>query len=372
MKILVINWQDIRNPQSGGAEVHLHQVFSRLSAAGNAVTVLCSSFPGATAVDALDGMTIVRKGSRSFFHFGVERAYRELRAVSEFDVVVDDMNKIPFTAQRFVHEPVCGIAHHLFGTSIFREVDPFTASYVSWMERRALKRYREDAVPFIAVSPSTREDMMRRGYPGELIRLIPLAVDHTKYRPAPELRSPTPLIGYLGRIKRYKSINHLIDALPIIREHVPGTRLVIVGDGDERSRLERLVDVKGLGEAVTFTGYVDEKKKVALLQSLWTLVMPSSKEGWGLTVTEANACGVVAVASDVPGLRDAVLDEETGVLFPYGNRVALAEAVIAVLKEKEKREEMGKKAWEFAQRFSWDDAATQTLQVLEDVVGARH
>ncbi|MGA9119448.1 MAG: glycosyltransferase family 4 protein [Bacteroidota bacterium] len=370
MKILVVNWQDIRNPLAGGAEVHLHQVFSRIAAAGNEVTVLCSAFAHAPAVDSFDGMTIIRRGSRSFFHFGVERAYRELRARRAFDVVVDDMNKIPFMAQRFVREPVCGIAHHLFGSSIFREVDPVTATYVSWMERRALKRYRNDAIPFIAVSPSTREDLIRRGYPASLIHMIPLAVDHSTFRPAPELRSSTPLLGYLGRIKRYKSIDHLIEALPRVREKVPGTRLTIVGEGDDRPRLQRLVNAMGLNDAVTFTGFVEEGKKVALLQSVWTLVMPSSKEGWGLNVTEANACGTVAVASDVPGLRDAVIDGETGFLFPYGDRNALAERIVEILANREKREEMGAKAWKFSQQFSWDVAAKQTIEVLAQVAGA--
>ena len=369
MKILVINWQDIRNPLGGGAEVHLHQVFARIAAMGHEVTVLCSMFPGASAEETIDGLEVVRRGARGVFNFVAPGGYRRLRRHRAFDVVVDDMNKIPFLAQRYAREPVCGIVHHLFGSSVFREANPVTAAYVSGMEWRALKRYRRDAVPFIAVSPSTMSDMMRRGYPQSLLTLVSLAVDHQRFRVSSGAKHPTPLIGYVGRIKRYKSIDHIVDALPPVLQSIPNAKLVIVGEGDDRPRLERIVDAKGLHESVEFTGFVDEERKVQLLQSMWMLVMPSSKEGWGLTVTEANACGTPAVVSDVPGLRDAVVDKETGMLFPYGDRTALAARIIKLLESAELREAMGKRAERFSQQFSWDNAAHHTLDVLERTIG---
>ncbi len=371
MKILVINWQDIRNPLGGGAEVHLHQVFSRIAAMGHTVTVLCSTFAGAAAEETVDGLRIVRRGAREVFNVVAPAAYRRLREDHAFDVVVDDMNKIPFLAQRYAGVPVCGIVHHLFGASVFRETNPLSASYVAFMEWRALRRYRRDKVPFIAVSPSTRDDMIRRGYPPSLLTLVHLAVDHDRYRPSPPMKSPTPLIGYVGRIKRYKSVDHAIEAFPIVLQTFPTANLVIVGEGDDRPRLERIVDAKGLSGSVNFTGFVDEDEKVRLLQSMWALAMPSSKEGWGLTVTEANACGTPAVVSDVPGLRDAVLDGETGLVFPYADRSALGERMVRLLSDASLRETMGKRAAEFSLTFSWDVAAKETLNLLHSIATSR-
>ncbi len=368
MNILVINWQDIRNPLGGGAEVHLHQVFSRIATRGHTVTVLCSMFPGGSAEEVIDGLSIVRRGSRGLFNFVAPGAYREMQQRETFDIVVDDMNKIPFLAQRYAGVPVYGIVHHLFGTSIFREVNPITASYVSWMERRALQRYRKDEIPFIAVSPSTRDDMIRRGYPASLLSLVSLAVDHQQFRPGGVLKSADPVIGYVGRIKRYKSIDHLIEAFPRVLASFPGAKLLIIGEGDDRSRLERIVDAKALRASVEFTGFVDEATKVRLLQSMWALVMPSSKEGWGLTVTEANACGTPAVVTNVPGLRDAVVDQETGFVVPYGDRVALAEAITKLLANRDLRTRMGTRAEEFSKQFSWDIAAEKTLALLTATV----
>ncbi len=367
MKIIVINWQDIRNPLGGGAEVHLHQVFTRIASMGHEVTVLCSSFPGAAAEETLDGLAIVRRGARGVFNYIARGAYRELCKRQTFDVVVDDMNKIPLLAQRYAGVPVCGIVHHLFGASVFREANPVTALYVSLLEWRALRQYRRDRVPFIAVSPSTRDDMIRRGYPPSLITLVSLAVDHQRFTPPNTPKSVTPLIGYVGRIKRYKSVDHLIETFPVILQSVPAAKLVIIGEGDDRSRLERLVDAKGLKASVEFTGFVDEDQKVRFLQSMWALIMPSSKEGWGLTVTEANACGTPAVVSDVPGLRDAVEDQETGLLYPYGDRQALAQRIIRLLSDADLRQALGRKAAEFSLKFSWDAAAKQTMEILSAV-----
>ncbi len=371
MKILVINWQDPRNPLAGGAEVQFLQVFSRLAAAGHAVTLLCSSFPGARAEETLDGIRVLRRGARPVFNYLVPGLYAGLARRERFDVVVDDMNKIPFFTPLYVREPLCGLVHHLFGRSIYREADPLTASYVFAMERAALSLYRRRKVPFMAVSPSTRDDMLAAGFPGRDLSIVPLAVDHGLFRPTGVPRSPRPLLGYVGRLKRYKSIDHLIESMPEVRRVVPGAGLVVIGEGDDRGRLEGLVRRLGLESAVEFTGYVSEEEKVRRLQEIWCMVMPSSKEGWGLTVTEANACGTPAIASNVPGLRDAVVDGETGMLYPYGDRTALARCAAAILGDPAVRDRMAARAGEFAARFTWEESAGRTLEVLGALVQRR-
>ena len=137
LRILVINWQDIRNPLSGGAEVHFHEIFRRVAAMGHAVTLLCSAFAGAAAEEEIDGIRILRCGSRQLFNFAVPAAYRRLRKAQAFDVVIDDLNKIPFYTPCFVQEPLLTIVHHLFGRSIYLETSWLPASYVYWSERLA-------------------------------------------------------------------------------------------------------------------------------------------------------------------------------------------------------------------------------------------
>ena len=368
LRILVINWQDIRNPLSGGAEVHFHEIFSRVAAMGHSVTLLCSAFAGAAAEEQVDNIRVVRCGLRNLFNFVVPAAYRRLRRAEAFDVVIDDLNKIPFYTPCFVREPLLTIVHHLFGRSIYLETSWLPASYVYWSERLAVRIYRR--TPFAVVSESTREELRSLGITAP-IELLPNAVDHERYRSAPAERSPEPLICHLGRLKRYKSVEHLLRALPGVLNVLPETRLAIVGEGDHRPALEALAEELGIREAVTFTGQVSHEEKVHWLNRAWVAVNPSPKEGWGLTVIEANACGVPVVAADSPGLRDSVRDGETGLLYPYGEIETLTGDLITLLRDRSVRERMGESARLWAGTFSWEQSARKALKILEGLILGR-
>jgi len=367
MRILVINWQDIRNPFSGGAEVHCHEIFSRVAAMGHQVTLLCSTFPGAPREEILDGIRIIRSGSRLLFNYAVPAAYRRLRREQVYDIVIDDLNKIPFYSPCFVREPLLTIVHHLFGKSIFIETSFFPAAYVWLAERLAVRLYRHTS--FAVVSESTRQELLRLGIRAS-IDLLPNAVDPVRYH-AGGSKSATPLICHLGRLKRYKSVEHLLQALPRVRQAVPQAKLVVVGDGDHRAALEALTAELGLGEAVQFTGKVSHEEKVQWLQRSWVAVNPSPKEGWGLTVIEANACGVPVVAADSPGLRDSVRAGETGLLYPYGEVEQLAADLIRLLQEAPLREKMGAAARVWAGSFTWDHSARQAVEIMERLYRSR-
>lgn len=365
MRILVINWQDIRNPLGGGAEVHLHEIFSRIARKGHEVTLLCSTFPGAAPEEVIDGIRVVRRGGRELFNFHVPFLYCSRFHGRRVDVVVDDLNKIPFFTPLFVRAPLMAIAHHLFDRSIFLETHFLAASYVYWTERLALLLYRRAGVPFMVVSPSTQQEFLKRGYPQEDLPIVHNCVDHGVYRPTGVPRSAAPLIGYFGRLKKYKTVDHLLQAFPSIRAAVPGVRGVIVGEGDDRPRLEELARALGIAGSVTFTGYVPEERKVELLQQMWVKVTTSSKEGWGLTVLEANACGTPVIAADVPGLRDAVRDGETGLLYPHGDIRKLSESAVLLLRDATLRNRLAAGALRWAKEFDWDVVADRALELLQ-------
>ncbi len=364
--ILVINWQDIRNPLSGGAEVHFHEIFKRVAALGHTVTLLCCEFPGAAHEEIIDGVRIIRRGQRPLFNYYVPRAYRQLRRQTPFDLVIDDLNKIPFYTPLFVREKLLTIVHHFFGRSIYLQTSFLPASYVYLAEKLVPLIYRH--VPFACVSESTREELRRLGIRSP-IDILPNGVDTSDYRMMPNLQSKQPLIGYLGRIKKYKSVEHLLQALPLIRKAFPDVKLLIIGEGDHRPHLQSMVEEMGLSAAVEFTGMVSHEEKINYLNRLWLAVNPSPKEGWGLTVIEANACGVPVVAAESPGLRDSVRHEQTGLLYPYGDIDKLAENVILLLKDAEKRRRLGKAARAWAEMFSWDQSAKKALEIIAKTCG---
>lgn len=370
LNILVINWQDIEHPLAGGAEVHLHEVFGRLAKWGHKVTLLSCSVPNKPKDTVVDGMTVLRRGSRSLFNFVVPFVYFfELRK-RHFDIIVVDVNKIPFFTPIFIGKPKVVVAHHFFGKAIFIEANPLVASYVYITEQLFLKLYRR--YPFVIGSPSTYKEIKELGVPEEKIELINYCVDHDVYRVLPGgAKAPYPLVGYLGRLKRYKSVDHLIRAFVIIHREIPDARLIIVGNGDNKNDLERLAESLNMSEYIRFTGFVPEDEKVRYLNESWVVVNPSAKEGWGLTVVEANACGTPVVAADSPGLRDAVRNGITGYLYPYGDIDALAEKTVFLLRNDDTRLGLATEGLKWAASFNWDEAAEKLLAILYREVEAQ-
>jgi len=365
MKILIFNWQDIKNPLAGGAEVHLHEVFSRIANMGHEVTLFCSSFNGASREETINGVRVIREGGRYLFNFRVPFRYFTRFRRERYDLVIDDMNKIPFFTPLYVREPLYIITHHLFGKSIFLEVPWLLAMYVYMTEKAGFALCRKNKMPFIVGSPSTKQELVAKGFHPDQVEIINYCVDHDTHKPTVVRRSPTPLIGYFGRLKKYKSIEHLLHAFSIVRQDYSDLKLVIVGEGDNRNALELITRERGIADAVRFTGFVSEEEKVRLMQEVWFIVNTSSKEGWGLTVMEANACRTAVLASDVPGLRDAIKDGETGLLYEYGDSNELTDKIRLLLRDGSLRERLANAAYSWAATFDWGLAAKRTIELLQ-------
>lgn len=370
MNVLVINWQDIRNPMSGGAEVHLFEIFSRIASWGHQVHLMCSGFDGAEPEEILQGIQVFRIGARNTFNFCVPSAYRYLEEAHNFDLVVEDLNKIPFYGPFYVKKPILAITHHLFGTAIFRETWLPMACYVFLAERAMPLVYRD--IRFCAVSESTKRELDRLKVTAHRVEVIHNCVDHELYRTEDVARFPEPTIAFLGRVRKYKRVDLLIRAMPEVVERLPKTRLLIIGEGEDRPRLQALTRRLGLDSIVTFTGYVSDTRKAEYLQRVHAVVNPSVKEGWGLTNIEANACGTPAVASDVPGLRDSVVPGETGLLFPYGDLPALVDSIVKLLTDQALHARLSEGAVAWASRFHWDAAAQSMLNLMERVASQGH
>ncbi|MFI5251583.1 MAG: glycosyltransferase family 4 protein [Bacteroidota bacterium] len=364
MKILIFNWQDINNPLAGGAEVHLHEVFSRIAKMGHQVTLYCSRYEGAAPEENMNGIHVIREGGRYLFNYRVIFKYLTRFRHEKYDLVIDDMNKIPFFTPLYVHEPLYIITHHLFNKSIFLEVSWSLAMYVYLMEKAGFNLCKSSRIPFIVGSPSTKQELLERGFPPEQVEIINYCVDHVVHRSDPSKRSVSPLIGYFGRLKKYKSADQLLRAFARLSADLPELNLIVVGEGDHRKALEQLAAELKIDKKVQFTGFVDEQTKVGYLQEVWFAVNTSSKEGWGLTVIEANACGTTVIASDVPGLRDAVKDGETGLLYEFGNVDDLTGKIRLLIDEAGLRQKLADNAYRWAITFDWDKAASRTLELL--------
>lgn len=367
MNILVVNWMDRENPLAGGAEIHLHETFGRLAARGHRVVVLASGSKGLPSRTELDGMEIHRTGSRYTFSVAAPRYYaRELRDHS-WDVVVEDLNKVPLFTPLWATAPVVLLVHHLFGEVAFREA-PLPLATATWLLERFVGRLYQGRAT-VAISDSTREDLERRGIPRERIQVIHNGVDVKGLSPDPGgERFPEPTLLYLGRLKRYKRVDLPIRAVAALARQGRPVRLLVAGRGDDLARLQRLVGRLGMEERVRFLGFVDEDRKLELLRRSWVHVLTSPKEGWGIANLEAAACGTPTVASDAPGLRDSVVHGRTGLLVPHDDVDSLAAALDRLLADEDLRERMGSAARLHAEGFTWDAAADGMERFLGDRV----
>jgi glycosyltransferase involved in cell wall biosynthesis len=363
LRVLVVNWQDRQNPHAGGAELHLHEVFGRIADRGHEVDLLCSGFAGATRDETLDGIRVRRVGSRFTFPLYARRAYELLERERKYDIVVEDLNKIPLYIPRWKPRRLVVVTHHLFGATAFRE-ESIPIAAATWLAERPLGRgYRE--VDFEAVSLSTRDDLVSRGIPAYRIRVIYNGVDVESLTPDPNARSETPLFSYLGRLKRYKRVDVVIRAFALLEGR--DARLEIAGKGDDRDRLEALVSKLNIEDRVRFRGYITEEEKRQLLRRSWATVLASPKEGWGISNLESAACGTPVIAADSPGIRESVVDGDTGFLVPGSDVAAYAAAMRGLLDSPELVTTLGVNARRFAEAFTWDRAAAETLSHLQHV-----
>ena len=366
LRILVVNWQDRENPQGGGAETHLHEIFGRLAARGHRVTLLASGWRGAPPRVELDGIRVHRTGGRYTFSLAAPWYFRRHLARKAWDVVVEDLNKVPLFTPFWTGAPVALLVHHLFGATAFHEAT-FPVAAATWLLERPIPRVFAET-PTVAVSESTRQDLARRGMDPARIEVIPNGMDLSALEPAPGLRYGEPTVVYLGRLKRYKGVDLILQAVARLRSQGVPVRFLVGGRGDHEPALRALAEQLRLGEAVRFLGFVSEEQKKEMFQRSWVHALTSPKEGWGIANLEAAACGTATVASDAPGLRDSVVDSVTGILVPHGDVGALAGALGRILGDEELRDRLGRQARTFAERFSWDASAGAMGAFLSRVV----
>ncbi len=368
MNILALNWNDLSNPYAGGAEVHLEELLRRLVGYGHQVTLFCSGYQGCAPEDTIEGIRIIRRGNR--YNFNLVAPFHLCRLVrrNRFDILVEDINKIPFYTPLYLKLKTLVVVPHLFATTVFKEINFVLGSYIFLAERPLVVVYR--GRKFNVISESTADDIARRGVPREDISVIHCGINRDIYsRDTSVNKYERPTVLYLGRIKKYKSIQHLIRAFARVRREVAGARLMVVGSGDYLQPLIELAASLDLTADVEFPGFVSLEEKVERMRRAHVAVLPSLKEGWGLTNIESNAVGTSVIAADVPGLRDSVRDGQTGFLYKYGDIDQLTDRIIRVLTDDKLRADLQQNGLRWADKFNWDDAARKFEELLFSLTG---
>jgi len=270
--------------------------------------------------------------------------------ITDSDLVIESSDKGgPWFAFNARHRIL--LSHQMWEGAFEEELPPGIGRVARLAEPLFYTGYRQ--IPIVANSVSTASSLSRIGL--SVSRIIPPGVDDKLLTEAfqcpPKL--PTPTLIVVGRLRKYKGVQYAISALALISRSVPGIRLIVVGDGPYRHELEDRASREGVQSSVVFKGVVNEWEKWQLLGGAHVLVNGSVQEGFGINVLEANALRTPCVGWDVPGTRDAVRNEVTGLLAKPFDVADLAAKILSLFSDEGRRREMAERARAYAMDFSW-------------------
>jgi glycosyltransferase involved in cell wall biosynthesis len=243
-----------------------------------------------------------------------------------------------------------------------------------WYVRPALRWTLRHAGALTAITEDCRQHALRAGAPAEHIRLVFNGTDLRRFSPgdngnnhARQRFGPNMIFACRQLFPR-KGIRFLLEAAAQLKPQFPELKIVLAGDGFEKPALIRLAQELGIGEDVTFLGWVPNAELPPYYRAAAVSVIPSLEEGFGIPAAEAMGCEVAVVASDAGGLPEVVENGVTGLVVPRGDSAALAQAIGSLLTDPQRRRQMGEAGRARALRlFDWDRTAEQFEEVYCEI-----
>lgn len=369
MRILILNWRDIKNPSSGGAEILTHEIAKRLAALGNHVVQFSSFFEGARHREVVDNVEIVREGSsdiRTMFasvHFRAFLFYQ--REKGQFDVVIDEIHGVPFFTPWYVKEKKIALICEVAGDLWIKIFGLFFGLLGRMIEKFYLL-FVYNNILFLTISDSTKKDLIANGMDKKNIIVLPMGINVPQNIGNIKKEKEKTLI-FVGRLTVAKGIEEALNALKEIVKKNRGVRLWIVGRGEANyvQKLKKMCEQLQIENNVVFYGFVSENKKFTLLARAHLLIHPSLREGFGLTIPEAGYVGTPVVAYNSPGLRDIVKNGKNGVLVAENSPESLASTVMQALFDESLCHKLCQGAKEETGRYNWNNTANAMLNSLK-------
>jgi glycosyltransferase involved in cell wall biosynthesis len=359
MKILALNWRDITHPRAGGAETNVHEILKRLIKKKHKVTLFCGYYQGSKRYDKIDGIEIIRAGNIATVYLLAIFFYFTKFRKENYDLIFENISGTPWMTMLYSRKPRIAIIYHIVGDIFFKEI-PFLIALIAYFIESSIMPIFYKNTKVLAISKSEKGDLIDLGFKN--LDIINLGLDK-KLRPNNKIRSKSPIILHVGRLMYYKRVDILINLMKDVVKQVKDAKLYIVGRGESKESLESLVSELGLNNNVKFFGFVSEKKKLELLQNSWVFVTPSYKEGWGIVVLEANACGVPAISFNVSGLKSSIVNNKTGYLVE--TEEDMLKKIITLIKDKKLRTKMSKQSIEWSKNFDWNKTTNKFIDVIK-------
>ncbi|WP_462202919.1 glycosyltransferase family 4 protein [Frankia sp. CcWB3] len=358
-RVHMLAWRDLDDPESGGSELHADKVAELWAQAGIDVSLRTAVASGHPESVHRNGYTVVRKAGR-YSVFPRTAVSGALGRGGPWDGLVEIWNGMPFFSPVWARCPRVVFLHHVHAEMWRMVLSPKLARIGETVEFKiAPLLYQRTRI--LTLSPSSRHEIIELlGLPPRNISVVPPGIDPS-FSPAGE-RSPHPLVLAVGRLVPVKRFDVLIDGLVRAHDEHPAMEAVIVGEGYERVELEKRISAAGAGGWLHLVGRVDDDALLALYRRAWVLTSASAREGWGMTITEAAACGTPSVATKIAGHTDAVVNGETGVLVE--DPADLGKTLAGVLTDHDLRTRLSAGALAHAATFTWAQTARSTFAAL--------
>lgn len=370
MNILIFSWRGPGHPNAGGAEYSSNQYCKGWVEAGHQVTLFTSLFKGAEAEGDIDGVHIKRAGGQVLTVHLLAMIWYLFGKHPEFDIVIDEIHGIPFFTPLYIRKAKLAFIHEVAREVWSLNSWPYPLNLLpavigTIFEPLIFKMiYRN--VPFMTVSSSTKKDLMEWSIPGNNITVIHNGFNNPGYSKNKKESKKT--IIYLGALSKDKGIEDALMAFSYLSKSEQDIQFWIVGKGDghQLKRLKEQVKLLGIERNTKFFGFVSEIKKYELLSKAHILINPSIREGWGFVVIEASSVGVPAVAYNVAGLRDSIVDNKTGLLCNL-NPKALADKIQYLLNNKKLYQYLSINCMKRSRQFPWKKSVQQSLKLLKAI-----
>lgn len=367
MKILILNWRDIKNPSSGGAEILTHEIAKRWVKWGNSVTLFSSAFSSAVDNELIDNVRIIRKGHPDIrwvflsVHFLAFWYYQFHK--NEFDIVIDEIHGISFFTPWYIKQKkavlICEVAGELW-----IKVFGFFFGNIGKKTEQLYIKYVYKNVLWLTISDSTKRDLIAYGVKEKNIMVLPMGITTPQEFSIQKKEKKITLI-FVGRLSKQKGVEDAMIALGIVKKKISAS-LWIVGRGakEYREYLEKLRRDLHLEKNIIFLDFVSEAKKFELMSRAHILIHPSIREGFGLTIPEAGFVGTPVVAYNVSGVRDIVKDMQNGILLKHNSPKMIAKAVFMLMGDRELYTQIQNKAKQDAKKYNWNNTARVALDAL--------
>ena len=371
LRVLFLAYRDIKNPSAVGGDFYLWELANGLSRMGHRVTLVSSQFDGSEQRERIDGVEVFRVKGVWSLPLSVFNVYMK-RLKFCFDIVVEEAmggQRPPFMVGVYAKEPLIAVWHQKHD-KIFREQYPFpVAAFLSLFELFLARLYRNHTI--VTPSNGAKEKLMELGFRRENVKVVYDGVGEM-FRNAKTSRRRENVIVCLGKLRRYKRVDHVLFAFKRALNHLDNAcRLVIAGKVSEIDRsyvdwLHKLAKRLEIENYVEIKTNISESEKLELLEKAKLLVQPSPVEGFSIVVAEANRCATPVVVSDgVPS--DVVVNGHNGLVFPFGDVKSLAVAIIQLMKDDVLWSKMSRNAYEWSQKFTWENSVSEFLNILEHI-----